>query len=65
MKKFINHPEDVVEEMLQGLAVLHPGSVRLPGHKALIRADAEQVRDRQVAILSGGGAAMSRRTQAI
>jgi dihydroxyacetone kinase len=55
MKKFINRPEDVVEEMLQGLAVLHPGSVRLPGHKALIRADAQQVRNQQVAILSGGG----------
>ncbi len=55
MKKFINRPEDVVEEMLQGLAVLHPGSVRLPGHKALIRSDAEQVRHQQVAILSGGG----------
>jgi triose/dihydroxyacetone kinase / FAD-AMP lyase (cyclizing) len=55
MKKFINRPEDVVEEMLQGLAVLHPGSVRLPGHKALIRSDAEQVRNQQVAILSGGG----------
>jgi dihydroxyacetone kinase len=55
MKKFINRSEDVVEEMLQGLAVLHPGSVRLPGHKALIRLDAEQVRNQQVAILSGGG----------
>ena len=55
MKKFINHPEDVVEEMLQGLALLHPGSARLPGHKALIRADAAQARTQQVAILSGGG----------
>src|SRR5271154_4699599 len=55
MKKFINRPQDVVEEMLQGLVVLHPGSLRLPGHKALVRADAEQVRQRQVAILSGGG----------
>ena len=55
MKKFINRPEDVVEEMLQGLAVLHPGSVRLPGHKALIRADAQHVRNQQVAVLSGGG----------
>src|ERR1700678_4241075 len=55
MKKFINRPEDVVEEMLQGLAVLHPGSARLLGHKALIRADAQQVRNQQVAILSGGG----------
>jgi triose/dihydroxyacetone kinase / FAD-AMP lyase (cyclizing) len=55
MKKFINRPEDVVEEMLQGLAVLHPGSVRLPGHKVLIRADAQHVRNQQVALLSGGG----------
>src|SRR5277367_4059439 len=55
MKKFMNHPEDVVEEMLQGLLVLHPGSARLPGHKALIRADAGSARHQQVAILSGGG----------
>ncbi len=26
MKKLINKPADVVEEMLQGLSVLHPGS---------------------------------------
>ena len=55
MKKFINHPEDVVEEMLQGLSVLHPGSARLYGHKVMIRADGEQDRGQQVAILSGGG----------
>src|ERR1700722_896837 len=55
MKKFINHPENVVEEMLQVLVVLHPGCIRLPGHKVLIRADAAQVRQQQVAILSGGG----------
>ena len=55
MKKFMNRSQDVVEEMLQGLTVLHPGSVRLPGHKALIRADAQRVRNKQVAILSGGG----------
>ncbi len=55
MKKFINRPENVVEEMLQGLAVLHPGSVRLGGHKVLVRADAEQAPARQVAVLSGGG----------
>jgi triose/dihydroxyacetone kinase / FAD-AMP lyase (cyclizing) len=55
MKKLINRPEDVAEEMVQGLAVLQPGCARLPGHKALIRADARHARDRQVAILSGGG----------
>jgi dihydroxyacetone kinase len=55
MKKFINRPEDVVEEMLQGLIVLHPGLIRLPGHKALIRADAAEARERQTAVISGGG----------
>jgi triose/dihydroxyacetone kinase / FAD-AMP lyase (cyclizing) len=55
MKKFINRPEDVVEEMMQGLAVLHPGSARLLGHKVMVRADAERARDQQVAVLSGGG----------
>jgi dihydroxyacetone kinase len=29
MKKFVNHPDNVVEEMLQGLFLLHPGSARL------------------------------------
>jgi dihydroxyacetone kinase len=55
MKKFINHPQDVVEEMLQGLVVLQPGSARLAGYKVMVRADAEQVRDQQVAVISGGG----------
>jgi dihydroxyacetone kinase len=55
MKKFINRPEDVVEEMMRGLAVLHPSSARLLGHKVMVRADAERDRDQQVAILSGGG----------
>ena len=55
MKKFINHPDDVVEEMLQGLAVLHPGMTRLSGHKVMIRADTEQAQGQQVALLSGGG----------
>ena len=55
MKKFINLPEDVVEEMLHGLVVLHPGSARLTGHKVMVRADSEQARDQQVAVISGGG----------
>jgi len=55
MKKFINRPENAVAEMLEGLAVLNPGLVRLAGHKVLCRADAERIRDQQVAIISGGG----------
>ncbi|WP_288115159.1 dihydroxyacetone kinase subunit DhaK [Microbacterium sp. SCN 71-21] len=55
MKKFINRPEDVVEEMLQGFSVLYPGLRRLSGHQVMVRADAEKVRNHQVALLSGGG----------
>ncbi|AXC11048.1 Dihydroxyacetone kinase, ATP-dependent [Acidisarcina polymorpha] len=55
MKKFINRPQDVVEEMLEGLVLLDPGSARLAGHKVMIRADAEQASERQVAVISGGG----------
>jgi hypothetical protein len=36
-------------------AVLHSGSIRLSGHKVLLREDAEHIRDQQVAIISGGG----------
>jgi dihydroxyacetone kinase len=54
-EKFINRPEDIVEEMMQGLSVLHPSSARLLGHKVIVRADADQTRDQQVAVISGGG----------
>jgi dihydroxyacetone kinase len=55
MKKFINRPEDVVEEMLDGLILLHPDLARLAGHKVIVRTDAERARHRQVAVISGGG----------
>ncbi len=55
MKKFLNRPENAVEEMIEGLALLSPGTMRLPGHKVMIRADSEKVCERQVAVISGGG----------
>ena len=55
MKKFINLPETVVEEMLQGLSVLNPGIARLSGHRVMLRTDTEQIHDHQVAVISGGG----------
>ena len=55
MKKFINRREDVVEEMLRGLVTLHPGSGRLAGHSVIVRRDAAQNRDKDVAVISGGG----------
>ena len=45
VKKLINRPETVVEDMVQGLVAMYPSLARLSQHSALVRADAEQVRD--------------------
>lgn len=55
MKKLINKPEHIVDEMLEGLLAIYPGLAKLSEHKVILRADAEQVRDAQVALISGGG----------
>jgi triose/dihydroxyacetone kinase / FAD-AMP lyase (cyclizing) len=55
MKKIINRPDVVVVEMVEGLAAVYPSLRKLPGHTVLARADAAEVRDRQVALISGGG----------
>ena len=55
MKKLINRPGAVVDEMVWGLVAVYPGLARLPGRAVLVRADAAEVRDRQVALISGGG----------
>ncbi len=55
MKKLINDPNCVVEQMLQGLLAIHPGLRRLAGEAVLIRADADEVRDRRVSLIAGGG----------
>ncbi|HMM22301.1 MAG TPA: dihydroxyacetone kinase subunit DhaK [Selenomonadales bacterium] len=53
MKKIINSPEQVVEEMLQGVALAHPQYVkRLEGFNVLVRAGAPSPK---VALVSGGG----------
>jgi dihydroxyacetone kinase-like protein len=54
MKKLINHPENVVREELQGIALAHPDLVRVnfePNY--IVRADAPI--QGKVALLSGGG----------
>jgi dihydroxyacetone kinase len=53
MKKLINRPEAVVEEMVEGLAAAYPGLRRLPGQTVLVRA--EFPAHRPVAVISGGG----------
>jgi dihydroxyacetone kinase len=55
MKKLINDPNRVVEQMLEGLVAIHPGMRRLAGQPVLVRADSDDVRDRQVSLIAGGG----------
>lgn len=51
MKKIINTPDQVVEEMLQGIIAAHPSIKRLPGFNVLVRAVASP----KVGLVSGGG----------
>ncbi len=54
MKKVINAPGRVVEEMLRGMQLAHPGLLRLiPEQNIIVRADAP-IRNK-VALISGGG----------
>ncbi|MFC6757639.1 MULTISPECIES: dihydroxyacetone kinase subunit DhaK [Haloarcula] len=54
MKKLINDPDNVVDEMLDGMVAAYPDQVRrLPDTKVLVRDDAPV--DGKVGIVSGGG----------
>ena len=54
MKKLINAPERVVEEMLRGMGLAHPELVRIiPEYGVVVRADAPV--EGKVALVSGGG----------
>ncbi|MGA8597129.1 MAG: dihydroxyacetone kinase subunit DhaL [Bryobacteraceae bacterium] len=55
MKKLINRPDRVVEEMIEGLLALYPEQSRIEGLNVLLRSDAAEERDRKVALISGGG----------
>lgn len=53
MKKIINNPADVVDEMLDGMSAAYPQYLRrLKGTNVLVRANAPQPK---VALVSGGG----------
>lgn len=53
MKKIINQPDNVVDEMLRGIVAAHPGYVRrVEGFEVLVRANSPQPK---VALVSGGG----------
>ncbi len=55
MKKLINDPNRVVDELIEGLVAAYPGLARLSDYTVILRADAAEVRNRQVAVISGGG----------
>ena len=45
MKKLINSPTLVIDQMLDGLLVLDPGLARLENHNVLLRRDWYQYRE--------------------
>lgn len=54
MKKLINHPDDVVPESLEGLAIAHPQIIRLHCEPMYVRRADAPVKGK-VALVSGGG----------
>lgn len=53
MKKFINDPDNLTVELLQGMAKAYPGKVRLAGEKIVVRANPKPAA--KVALVSLGG----------
>src|SRR3954454_16818356 len=54
MKKFVNDPKNYVPEMLQGLALANPETLRyVPEYNLIMRTDAP--RDDKVSIVQGSG----------
>jgi phosphoenolpyruvate---glycerone phosphotransferase subunit DhaK len=54
VKKFVNDPKDFVPEMLQGIALANPGTLRyVPEYNLIMRADAP--RDDKVSVIQGSG----------
>ena len=41
-KKLINNPENVVDEALEGLTMIHPGLRLLEGHRVVLREKVNQ-----------------------
>lgn len=55
MKKLINHPSQLVGEMVEGFLALHPDQARIQGLNVLLRSDAREFCNRKVSLISGGG----------
>lgn len=55
MKKFINQPQNLVPELLEGLALAFPDKVRLVGNKLVVRVVPKDRRKVRVVTLGGSG----------
>jgi len=55
MKKFINRPENIVPELLEGFALSHPDQIRLVGHNLVARARPKAKGKVGVVTLGGSG----------
>jgi dihydroxyacetone kinase-like protein len=55
MKKFINRPEDVVKELLEGFTLAHPDKVRLVGSNLVARAKPKEAGKVGIVTLGGSG----------
>src|SRR5258708_17855195 len=55
MKKFINRPESIVPELLEGLALSHPDKIRLAGSNLVARAVQKAKGTVGVVTLGGSG----------
>ena len=55
MKKLINRPEAVVDEMIAGLVASHPGLARIRGRNVIARFEFVNSKSGRVALISGGG----------
>ena len=53
MQKIINEPKAFVDEMLEGILLAHPESLRAPAKRVLVRTDAPL--PGKVGIVTGGG----------
>ena len=54
MKKFVNNPKDYVPEMLKGIALANPGTLKyVPEYNLIMRADAPN--PDKVSIMQGSG----------
>lgn len=54
-KRFINASEDVISEMISGVVNADPTIKRVKGHNILVRADYEEIKGSEIAVVSGGG----------